>query len=231
MAPSITWRGMLLTARCCSSGLVAAVAASSANCLAMPLLPWASMVSASPMPRRCATRPPAYPKPAVAVPVAAAAATWPGESSPSSVSWRICSAAEPAPTTPSPSAPAAAAPFAPAWPSRVAAPSARAATPPAPMAGSDSTTAPTMLDGFSTAALNLPPRPSASCNLRWASLVASECHSFMASRACFGRKPTAPPSFSRSLPARPPVTMSARPTAASGTATAPLATQAAASRA
>lgn len=48
---------------------------------------------------------------------------------------------------------------------------------------------------------------------------------------CLGRKPTAPPSFSRNLPTRPPVGMSARPTTASGTAMAPLTAVAAMSRA
>ena len=50
MAPSIILRGMLLIVGL-APALAAAVAASSANCLAIPLAPCASMVSASPMPR------------------------------------------------------------------------------------------------------------------------------------------------------------------------------------
>ena len=152
------------------------------------------------------------------------------------------SAAEPAPTTPSPRAPAtlgaafsptvrantpgSAGPTPPAADDTPRAPAAikpRETTPPAPMDGADSVIALTIRDGLEIATPALLSTPSASWNCFCLACRSSDWNDDRYSLACFGRKPKAPPSFSRNLPTAPPVGMSSRPTAASGTPTTPLA--------
>ncbi len=117
----------------------------------------------------------------------------------------------------SPAAPASTAPVAPILPRRVAAIKPREAAPPNPMEPSDVPTDLAITLGFWIAVAALSTRPSAAWNLRSASCVASEYSLLVTSRASLKRRPTAPPSFSKKLPTRPPVGMSAKPTSASGT--------------
>ena len=198
-APCAIWRGSPF-ATGCAAGLAAARPAP------------ASIVSTSPMPRRCAILPPSRPNPASATPDRPASPACLPASRPSGDSCRICSAADPAPTMPSPKAPARAGPM------RPASISPRPIRPPANICGSDSPTAVAITLGFCSAAAALPVTPSACWNWRCASLVASECQSLAISRASLKRRPS--PSAAR--PACPPVAKSARPTAISGTAMAPL---------
>ena len=182
----------------------------------MPLAPCTMRVSASAMPSFLATFAPATPNAPVAAPAPKASADWPAVSSPSLVSWRICSAVEPAAATPSPAPAATAAPSLGA-----AAITPRPIRPPAPITGNDSATALEISDGFDRAYPALPITPSACSNSFFCCWVASVFRVSRNSRACFGRKPTAPSLFSRNLPTAPPVGMSARPTAISGTPMAP----------
>ena len=202
----MTWRGKLLTAGAVPAA--AAAAASSACCLNRPFQPWVSITSASPTPSLRAAAPPTAPSTPVATPEPAAKAACLAESSPLSVSWRMDSAAEPAPATPSPMAVAAMGASLGA-----AAITPRPTTPPPPIRPSDSPMVNPTSAGFVTATLALSTMPSASANSRLACLVASECQSSAISRASLKRTPTS----SRALPAFPPVTRSATPTAASGT--------------
>ena len=194
------------------------LAASAPSVAARPLalrVPPAIIVSTSPMPSFWATLPPAKPKPAVVAPVAAASPACLPVNKPSSVCWRICSAARPAPTAPSPNAPAATGDS-----FGATAPRPRPTTPPASIGANDSTTVLVIKLGLSIACPNLAPKPWAFWKSRSCSWVRSVLAPAIASFACAGRKPNEPPSFSKNLPTRPPVGISAIPTANSGTETA-----------
>ena len=171
--------------------------------------PAAIIVSTSSMPSPAAIRCPSLPSAVVATPVPAARADCFGVSRPSALSWRVPSAAPPAEMMPSPMAPCHAAPTFGTM---------RPATPPASMSGADSVMACPMVEGLVMAAMAVPSTPWASSTDRLAFCCWSEYQPVRMRLASPGRNP----SDSSVLPARPPVTMSARPTAASGSAMAPL---------
>ena len=112
-----------------------------------------------------------------------------------------------------------------AAPPAAAAPALPPVTIMAPINGRDSATALEIREGFCRAAPTFPVTPSASAKSWRACFRESLFQPWMASRASLGLNPKLPPSFSRNLPARPPEARSAKPTAASGTATAPLSSE------
>ena len=132
-------------------------------------------------------------------------------SSPPGVSCRVCSAFCPALAKPSPMAPAIHGEV----PARLT--NSRATTPPPPISGNDSTTECRMVLGLLSAVPMVGKNPLVSASALFAVCCCGDRYSSRNAFASFGLNPAS----SASLPACPPVTMSASPTINSGTPIAP----------